>query len=128
MKKENENQKKEKGLSKNAIKTIASLLISFAIVFLIYVLILKFEFKPGYHLLYVVTGLLSCTVVILNGGFSKGVPRKDQLRDDWDDDKKERFINRIVKGKETAKKLMIVLVPLLVVVFIDIISLYWIKS
>lgn len=128
MKNNNLPEKPGKKLSANAAKTIISLLLCFGAAFLIYVLILKYEFALGYHLLYIVTGVLCCVVVVLNGGFSKSVPSPEQLRDDWDDEKKQKFISRIEKGKAIAKKLMIVLVPLLAVIMIDIISLFWTKS
>lgn len=106
-------------------KKMLGVFISFVLVFAVFILIIKLEWMPGVYIFYTATGLLLIAVFVLNGGFSKDIPDKTQLRDSWSDQKKENFINTLKTGKKWAKRLMYPLLPMLIAVMIDIIYLFW---
>ena len=63
--------------------------------------------------------LLAGAFIIVNRGFSRDVPTRDQLSDDMSDGEKDKFIEKLEKGHRAGKKILIFLVPLLFTVLID---------
>jgi len=102
---------------------LGTLIFSFAIVFTYYLLVLHYASRVGYLALYIALGLTMVAFFLLNGGFSQNDPTKESLRDDWDDEKKERFIKRVSANRRIAKRLIYILIPLIITCGIDIIYL-----
>ena len=68
---------------------------------------------------------ISATVVfllffILNRGFTRDPISEDVLNEAWSREKKQRFIEKDIRKKAMARKLMVVMVPLLLLVAMDI--------
>ncbi len=114
--------------SKQATGTLIKLVISFIVVIGVYILIIRAQSMIGMTVFYSLTGLLLIACVILNGGLNKDIPTPEMLRDSWSEQKKQKFIAAIVKGKKLAKSIIILLLPMLVVVMIDVIYLFWLKD
>jgi hypothetical protein len=113
---------------KNKLKKLMGTAVGFLLVFTLYYTIIKQEWKIAYSLFYVATGLLFCVVFFLNGGFSKNLPTADQLRDDWSQEKKAAFLNRLAKNREIAQKLFYLLIPMILCLFIDIVWVVWLEG
>ena len=117
-----------KKITPELAKKLVKIAAWFIAVMVIYILIIKYQSFVGTVLLYLVTGVLFIVCIVLNGGLNKDIPTPEMLRDDWSPEKKERFISNIVKGKNMAKELMYVLLPMLVAVMIDLVYLFWIDQ
>lgn len=63
--------------------------------------------------------LLGAMFIIINGGVSSDIPRKDQLRDDLSDGEKEKIIELVKLRREKAKKLLVYLVPFVFTLLLD---------
>ena len=112
------------------------LLLNFTIVFCVYLLALNYAERQRSPMLqeiilavfYGVTTILACVFVILNRGVSNDIPTKEQLRDDWDDAKKEAFIKKYTESKAKAKKILPWLIPMIFTILFDTIYLlYFVK-
>ena len=133
-------QKNDYGL-KAAVKQFnwrlaGKLLLSFTIIFSIYLFSLNYAEAHKSPLLQQIvliiycsaTTVLACAFIFLNRGISNDIPKKEQLRDDWADEKKEEFIEKYIQSKNKAKKLLIVLIPLIFTILFDTIYLlYFVK-
>ena len=90
------------------------LLLSFAIIFSIYLFALNYAEAHRNPLLQNVvliiysgaTTVIACVFIILNRGVSNDIPTKEQLRDDWSDEKKTEYIEKLIESKKKAKKLL----------------------
>ncbi len=109
------------------------LLVSFLVIFGIYQLLLHIAVRlnnPAIQeaTLVIYSGALTVLFVIfviLNKGISKDIPTKEVLPDEWDEDKKEKFIESYVVGKQKARKLLYLIVPLALTLMIDIAYLFY---
>ena len=103
------------------------LLLSFTIIFGLYVTLLKIAENNRSLLMQdivmivysSVTTIVLCIFIVLNRGISKDIPTKEQLNENWSDEKKTQFIENYVKSKEKAKKWLIILIPLLFTLLFD---------
>ena len=102
-------------------KIVGKLALYFVLFFGLYQLSIQLCEHNNYTWLYdvviisyvIATSVLCVTFVILNKGISNDIPTKEQLRDDWDDAKKEKYITDLIAGKKKAKKLLFILIPLI---------------
>lgn len=109
------------------------LVLCFAVVFGIYQLMLKLAVWLNEPVIQEITlsvysGALTVLLVIfiiMNKGISKDIPTKEVLPDEWDDEKKESFIESYVTGKQKARKLLLIIIPLIVTILIDMIYLFY---
>ncbi len=109
------------------------LLVCFAVVFGIYQLMLHLAVWLNEPMIQEITlivysGVLTILLVIfiiMNKGISKDIPTKEVLRDDWSDEKKEKFIESYVTGKQKARKLLLIIIPLILTLLIDMIYLFY---
>lgn len=62
---------------------------------------------------------LGASFIIINGGVSSDIPRKDQLRDDLSDEEKEKIIELVKHRREKAKKLLVYLAPFVFTLLLD---------
>jgi len=104
---------------------VITLALCFALIFSLYILIIRMEWMVGVYVFYGLTALLLIVVFVLNGGFNKTIPDRSQLRDSWSDDTKDRFIAFVTVGKKWSKRLMYILLPMLLTVMIDIVYMFW---
>ena len=126
--------------AKNALKKsfgelnwrlLGRLALSFVIIFGLYQLGLKvadYTRNPVIVDVLVITYVVATTVIgstfiILNRGVSNDVPTKDQLKDTMTDEEKEKFIENLVNSRKKAKKLLLVLIPLVFTLLFDMLYL-----
>ena len=103
------------------------LLLSFTVIFGVYVTLLKIAENTRSLLMQdivmivysSITTIVLCIFIILNRGISRDIPTKEQLNEKWSDEKKTEFIESYVKSKEKAKKWLIILIPLLFTLLFD---------
>ncbi len=124
---------KENNAPKNAFnwKLAGKLLLYFAAIFGLYQLLLKIAEMNRSPLMQSIvmtvysgaTTIVACVFLFLNRGVTKDIPTKEQLRDDWSDEKKEKYIEKYVESKEKAKRLLFILIPLIFTLLFDTIYL-----
>ena len=108
-------------------RLVGKLLLSFTIIFGLYVTLLKvaeinrsFLMQDIVMIVYSsVTTVVFCIFIVLNRGISRDIPTKEQLNQSWSDSQKTEFIEKYVKSKEKAKKWLIILIPLLFTLLFD---------
>lgn len=85
----------------------------------------KLEFSVVTIVYYIIVTALACAVVILNQGFSKKPFTRDMLREDLSDDEAERLLTKLNRRKETAKKIMLALIPFMFAILLDFMYLFY---
>lgn len=108
-------------------RLFGKLLLSFTVIFGLYVTLLKIAENNRSLLMQdivmivysSVTTIVLCIFIVLNRGISRDIPTKEQLNENWSDVKKTEFIENYVKSKEKAKKWLIILIPLLFTLLFD---------
>lgn len=123
----------KKSLKAFNYKLALKLLISFVIVFSVYQLCIQIAAKTGILLIQDITlalytgatTVLAAAFIIMNRGVSNDIPTPEQLPRDWTDRRKKEFIENYAASKKKAKKLLIVLIPLLFTLLIDVVYLFY---
>ena len=113
-------------------KLFGKLILSFVIIFSLYQLGLKLGelYNPTIITVVVVTYVIATTIlavafIIMNKGVSNDIPTKEQLRDDMSDEEKEKFIADLTESRKKAKKLLLVLIPLIFTLLFDMLYLFF---
>ncbi len=111
-------------------KLFGKLVLSFVIIFSLYHFGLKLGeiYTPVIITVVVVTYVIATSVlaaafIIMNRGVSNDIPTKEQLRDDMTDEEKEKFIESLIASRKRAKKLLLVLIPLIFTLLFDMLYL-----
>ena len=73
----------------------------------------------------IATTILAAVFIIMNRGVSNDIPTKEQLRDDMSDEEKEKFITDLIESKRKAKKILLVLIPLIFTLLFDMVYLFF---
>ncbi len=144
----NKKTKKKNAIAKNSSNTrpqksfkdfnwnlAGKLLISFAVIFSVYQFCLKLAETNNsvwmQNLTLIIysgaTTVIAVIFIIKNRGVSNDIPTPEQLPDTWSTDEKTKFIEDLIKSKNSAKKLLIVLIPLILTLLIDMIYLFYIN-
>lgn len=63
--------------------------------------------------------ILGALFIIINGGVSSDIPRKDQLKDSLSDNEKEEIIELVKVRRAKAKKLLVYLAPFVFTLLLD---------
>lgn len=117
----------EKKPKKNLLGKILLILLMIAVFMFIYALSLKFFF---YEIVitayYVILGAAILTIFFLNRGFSLKPTPHEELPGEWNHIEKQNYLDREKKRIDISKKLVFIILPLIVVLFIDVIDLYYI--
>lgn len=66
-----------------------------------------------------ITTVLACAFIIINGGVSKDIPTKFDLKDSLTDEEKEKLIQKITDRRTKAKKILVFLIPFIFTLFFD---------
>lgn len=107
------------------------ILVSTLAAFVLYEALIIVQFLPigGIPIImpvyYIVSGVLTVAVIFLNHGFSVKPVTPDMLEGLGDETELAAACERINRQKETAKRLMLVLLPFLLSIFLDIIYLFY---
>lgn len=121
---------------KDALKKIGLLILSFAVIFGLFRLILalseQYRAPWLYYIgvtLYAVGGIAAfIAYFVLNGfSFSSEERTKEELPDKWTEDEKDAFLARQPENKRKAKKLIYIILPLILTAAVSYIELYLIK-
>ena len=121
-------KKKLKALNKRRLLTI---LLSTIAVFAVYEALLSLEAAKGMSfsiattVMFVAVTALTIAVIFLNHGFSKKDFTPDMLREDVPADEAEEICRKLNSHRAIAKKLMLVLTPLMLALLLDIIGLFY---
>lgn len=129
-KKQKEIRERKAGFNYRLLVRLAA---SFVVIFGTYVFLIKLAEKNGSLLLQeitlwaylILTTVVGSLFIIWNRGVSRDIPTPRDLPADWSDAKKEEFIEKYIASKAKAKKLLIILIPLLLTFFIDIINVFF---
>lgn len=106
---------------KNKLRRLSLLALSFIIIFGIYAAGCRLELKA---IIVTYFGLLMALIiafVILNRGINIEPPEADMLPEDWDPEKKIRYLDMDEKRRKIARMLLYVIIPLLLTFAIDIV-------
>ncbi len=92
----------------------------FIVLAVVYYILIAMHIIWAMPVLYTAAAVLFFTFFIINRGFSRDVVSREMLPEDWSEEKKDAFIADDTERKAFAKKLMIPMVPVLLLVGIDI--------
>lgn len=121
-------RKKLKSLNKRRLLTI---LLSTIAVFAVYEALLSLEaakemsFSIATSVMFVAVTALTAAVIFLNHGFTKKDFTPDMLREDVPADEAQKICDKLNSHRAIAKKLMLVLTPLMLALLLDIIGLFY---
>ena len=116
-----------KNTKRNALKKVLHILINFIISICIYKLILLLGDRVNVMIYYVGVSCYVITIAVLfcifyakNGySFYYTELKTEDLPDELSDEEKERFIAKREKNKHTAQKLLFVILPMILTVFLN---------
>ena len=107
-------------------KLTLQLLISCAVVIAVYQTALYFKFQPIQWIYY---GLLigsALAFLYFNKGVSKKITPREELPEEWSDIEKDTYLAKLVKHKNIAKKLLLLIIPLLLTFAFEVVYLFYI--
>ena len=111
---------------KNPIVKISVLLLIFAAFLAVYMLSLKFFFyEIVITVYYLILGVAVLAIFFLNRGFSMKPTSPEDLPSEWNHIEKKEYLDREKKRIAISKKLIFLILPIIIVLFIDIIDLYY---
>lgn len=96
----------------------------FAVLALIYYILLAMHVLWATPVLYTVAATLFIVFFFVNGGFSREPVSREILSDTWSDAKKDEFIENDIRRKALGRKLMIAMTPVLLLVLVDMVILF----
>ena len=116
----------KKQLRKFDFKTAGLLLLSFTIFFGAFRLGIYFEWKPIYPIYYVLLLVTLALWLWFNQGFGSKLPAAEDLN--MPEEEKQPFLDRLARDRRIAKKLLLILIPLLLTFAFDFVALFWIDT
>lgn len=96
----------------------------FLVLALLYYILLRMRVLWASPVLYSAAAVLFLSFYFVNRGFSREPVQREVLPSDWTDARKDAFIEDDIKRKTFARKLMIPLVPVLLLVLADMLLLF----
>ncbi len=96
----------------------------FAVLTLIYYILLAMHVFWVTPVLYTLAATLFVVFFFVNGGFSREPVSREILSDTWSEEKKDAFIENDIKRKAIGRKIMIVMTPVLLLVLVDMVILF----
>lgn len=87
-----------------------------------YILLSRFVFWVT-PVLYTAAAVLFLTFFFVNRGFSREPVSADVLPENWSEERKQKFVEDDIERKAFARKIMVVMVPVLLLVAVDILIL-----
>ena len=82
-------------------------------------------FSVATAVMFTAVTILAAAVILLNHGFTKKDFTPDMLREDVPADEAEKICEKLNSHRKIAKKLMMILIPLMLALLLDIISLFY---
>ena len=96
----------------------------FAALALVYYILLAMQVLWVTPVLYTLAASLFIVFFFINGGFSREPVSREMLSDTMTDAQKDAFIENDIRRKATARKIMIVMTPVLLLVMVDMFLLF----
>ena len=96
----------------------------FAAIALPYYILLAMQVLWATPVLYTIAATLFLVFFFVNRGFSREPVSREILPDTWSESQKDAFIENDVMRKAVGRKIMIVMTPILLLVMIDMITLF----
>jgi hypothetical protein len=109
-------------------KLMLQLLISCAVVIAVYQTALYFNFAPIMWIYYGLLILSAFAFLYFNKGISKNVVTRDELPEEWSESEKDNVLEKRAKHKNIAKKLLLLIIPLLLTFAFDVIYLFYLDN
>ncbi|MBE6632001.1 MAG: hypothetical protein E7623_04795 [Ruminococcaceae bacterium] len=116
---------KEKKQISGKLKEMVLLLTLTVLFAVIYQIAMRSYIYYAVHLYSIGASILIVIFFFMNGGFSKDMPQRDRLPDEWDEEKKTSFLEKLAKRKKKARKLLFVIFPLLISLLIDCVVVFF---
>ncbi|MBR6558507.1 MAG: hypothetical protein IKT70_05790 [Clostridia bacterium] len=111
---------------KKALSRLGLLLLIFALFITVYEISLIFRFCEMLTLVYyVLAGVGVVAVFLLNRGFNSKPTKKEDLSDEMTDEEKDAYLEEEKRRMGISRVIMYFLLPLIVVIFIDLLDLYF---
>lgn len=111
--------------AKRGLKKLAILALNFILLFAVYRIFIRLQWALGTHLFYVAAAGLFIAYVVINRGLGKPVTDPAALPDEWTHKEKSAYIEKVTAAHERAKRLIYVLLPLLVILMIDVVTVFY---
>lgn len=111
---------------KRSGKTLWYLILIFLVEFVFYEFMLNLKIWIITPIYLGIAGLLVIAILIFNRGISGEIPCAEDLREDWSEEEKQAYIQKLTIGKKYARLLMFFLFPMLLVISIDLIYIYFV--
>lgn len=109
-------------------KLLLQLIISCVVVMAIYQTALYFQFKPIMWIYYVLLIVSVLAFIYFNKGINRKVVTWEQLPEEWSDAEKDSFIIKLNKHKKIAKKILLLIIPLLFTFAFDVMYLFFLED
>ena len=96
----------------------------FAVLCITYYVLLRMYVMWASPVLYTLAAVLFLAFFCINGGFSRTVVLRENLPAHWTEEHKNRFLENDRIRKSFARRLMVVMVPVLLLCAIDMLSMF----
>lgn len=110
------------------LRTLLVLVLNFILLFALYQLLLKAESVIGMYLYLIAAAVLSVAYYIVNRGFGNPITDPDRLPDEWSYKDKCDYMEHVKVQHEKAKKLLLWLFPLIIVLLLDFAEVFLLDS
>lgn len=94
--------------------------------FTVYRIFIYFESVVGMWIYTVAAAALMIVFVIVNRGFTMGKTDEADLPEDWDNEKKQAYLENEAKRRRAAKTIMLFLMPILITLLLDMAELFFV--
>ena len=108
---------------KKKLKRLLLLALSFIVIFGIYTAGCRLELKAIVTIYFGLLLALIIAFIILNRGIDTEPPEYDMLPEDWDGEKRTRYIDNDAKRRKIARMLLYAIIPLLITFAVDLVYL-----
>lgn len=108
-------------------KLLLQLLISSIIVISVYQTALYFQFAPIMWIYYVLLIVSALAFIYFNKGINKKAIQREQLPLEWSENEKDNYLTKYEKHRKIARKLLLLIIPLLFTFAFDVIYLFYLS-
>lgn len=118
----------KKEIKKINWKLVLQLVISCIVILTIYQTAMYFQFSAIMWIYYALLIISAIAFLYFNKGLNRKTIGRDYLPAEWSDNEKDNYIEKIKKHKEIAKKLLLLIIPLLLTFAFEVIYLFYLDD
>ena len=107
-------------------KLTLQLLVSCGIVIAVYQTALYFQFQPIQWIYYGLLIVSALAFLYFNKGINRKITAREELPEEWSEIEKDNYLAKLTKHKNIAKKLLLLIIPLLFTFAFEVIYLFYI--